>query len=1019
MLKLKKILFMLLALSLVLVVASCGGAENGDCKACVDGDGDGICDVCKKEIPEEEVADVPLFEDGKPTFQIVLTKDASDDVKSAVESTLTAKLNDAYKVTVNSFTEESEDDSAIDVEILIGNVTTRGEKYDFDEHTLGKEGFVIKIIGTKIIVNGGSDDMLIAAIEDFSELLVKKAGSSDVFFTKDDTVLEIQDDYKITSFKVAGTDMKDYTIAADLTRKYYEDSAIYLQDAIYEDTGYWLPIVPLDDATQKSIVMKHVDKASASESFKVTANGSQLVIDCAYDNRLEIATAQFATNKIATARGDVDFKGTVYTQDISVVYYEEFGAVGDGRTDDFGAIYATHEFANECGQTVKATAGKNYYIKDTTLGTDTVHIAKIKTNVDWCGADFTIDDTNLTVMVEYPDERKIAQNVIFKVEPDEEHNMFIIDDEEFLANIAAQGLNQQTKKIDLGIDWDGPVMIVPYNSSHGVFRRPGMSQYNGGPMHEIIVVEADGTISEETPIMFSYAHIDYMEVYKLDPSSAITIENGVFTTLESRINHYLPTEEGTLEYNYDGYIYRGINVQRSYTTLKNVEHRTTGGYSLLDRAERNLEGAMYHGFFGANNANHVTFKDCILQGRTSPGPGNGHSSYGISTVQVNKPVFDGCVQSNFWVYVDPVTYEITNATEYDKDAVGYAKKSRADAIAGMGSVNVNGVTRRLCWGISGTNYCKNLEFINSTLTRIDAHAGLYNGKVINSNVSCMALTGYGDFIVEDSDWYQYAETSQNQLLQLRSDYGYHWSGDISVKNVNAYLLNLDEFIVAGYSYSNWYYGYTCAFPDITIDTLRFYDQRTGDPLKTGLKGYLFKFTSKCQKMHLDDSGISPVFQVNDYDGNGYVDEPRFISDTDGTFYPERDLDGDGKIGNTSLSYDYYMNLPDRITGGVARPGFWAGATHPNSTVNLNRVRPPSYFKVLNNENENGEVFCVYMIENTAGISDGGWHRDANSPDTMGGYFGNTKFYYGEGENDYFFGSDHEGQTITATFDFTK
>ena len=91
--------------------------------------------------------------------------------------------------------------------------------------------------------------------------------------------------------------------------------------------------------------------------------------------------------------------------------------------------------------------------------------------------------------------------------------------------------------------------------------------------------------------------------------------------------------------------------------------------------------------------------------------------------------------------------------------------------------------------------------------------------------------------------------------------------------------------------------------------------------------------------------------------------------------------------------------------------------HPNSTVNLNKVRPPSYFKVLNNENENGEVFCVYMVENTAGISDGGWHRDANTPDTMGGYFGNTRFYYGEGEDDYFFGSDHSNQTITKTFKF--
>ena len=541
-------------------------------------------------------------------------------------------------------------------------------------------------------------------------------------------------------------------------------------------------------------------------------------------------------------------------------------------------------------------------------------------------------------------------------------------------------------------------MIIPYNSAHGVFRRKGMTQYNGEPMHEIIVLEADGSVSSETPIMFSYAQIDSMDVYRLDPSTAITVKNGVFTTLESRVNHYLTQEDGTLLYIYHGYIWRDIHVLRSYTTVENIEHRVTGGFTLLERAEQNLEGAMCHGFLVADNANHVTFKNCTIPGRTSPGPGNGHSSYGFKANHVNKIVLDGCVQPNFWVTIDPVTYEIKNATERDESKTGYsARTATKNVFPGMGSVEVNGINRRLCWGFGGTNYCKNVEYINSTVTRFDAHAGLYNGKIINSRVSYLALTGYGDMIVENSSWYQSDNT--NAIASLRGDYGYHWRGNIILKNVNAYMNNRELAYVTGHGYINWYFGYTCTIPNFTIDNLRFFNQQTEEPLGSDFKVKFVRFKENAKRMHLDDSGVPSVFPVNDYDGDGYIDEPRFISDEDGTFYPACDLDGDGRVGNTSLKYDEYMNAPDFITGGVARPSYFRGATHPTCTANLNKVRPPKYIKVLNNTDENGNAVYKYYVKDTSGegISDGGWYRAANEPDTMGGFFGGTKFFYGDGD----------------------
>ena len=56
--------------------------------------------------------------------------------------------------------------------------------------------------------------------------------------------------------------------------------------------------------------------------------------------------------------------------------------------------------------------------------------------------------------------------------------------------------------------------------------------------------------------------------------------------------------------------------------------------------------------------------------------------------------------------------------------------------------------------------------------------------------------------------------------------------------------------------------------------------------------------------------------------------------------------------------------------------------------------------------ENGEPICKYFIRDTSGegVSDGGWYRDPDTPDTMGGFFGGTRFIYGEGEEDFVLGT---------------
>ena len=72
-----------------------------------------------------------------------------------------------------------------------------------------------------------------------------------------------------------------------------------------------------------------------------------------------------------------------------LVRYSEFGAKGNGKTDDIDAIAAAHAFANQHGLFVKADEGATYYIggKERT--------AFIQTDTDFGTATFIIDDTEV------------------------------------------------------------------------------------------------------------------------------------------------------------------------------------------------------------------------------------------------------------------------------------------------------------------------------------------------------------------------------------------------------------------------------------------------------------------------------------------------------------------------------------------------------------------------------------------------------------------------------------------------
>jgi len=793
-------------------------------------------------------------------------------------------------------------------------------------------------------------------------------------------------DYPINFMKVNGVNMDGYVIATDTQSEDCMRAASKLQCAIYERAGYLFEIVDASTDPDNAILIRCNMQSDPKKSFRVWALGSKVTVNCFYPHMLDFAITHFIDEKIANATGIFNFSGTVYTEDVSVIYYEDFGAVGDGKTNDFKAIYDIHNLANTYGQTVKARPDSVFYISDTRISGSKKSII-INTNTDWQGAKFIIDDSEIAAF-KGGQNYDLYSNPIFYVKPNTEHASFTVTDTEQLSAIAAAGLNQKTTHIDFKVDgWDGAMMIVPYNSTHKVARRKGYSAHSGEAMHELIVIDKYGSVDPDTPIMFDYTSVTKIVVYKLDADSAITIKNATIETIDSRVNH---KRDGVWS---SSYINRGITVERSYTTVENINHIVSGGFTLLERAN-GYEGASSNGMFRAQNASYITFKDCIIPGRQAY---NNSSSYNFRTTCANKVVLDNCIQSNFWVTPDTETGLMTPSEEY---TIG--------AYPSVSSVNIKNdsgtaVSVRMHWGIGGGNYCKNLEFINSKISRYDAHNPLYNGKIINSSLNGMELTGYGTLEITNVDWYQYGTTVP--LLYLRSDYGYHWDGDIVVTDTRAHLYDIGgskptSLKLCHYNYVNWYFGYTCAFPNVTVDNLDIYYTKAGTPLQSCTVNLLGSYN---KKMHLSGTmGTSAIFDYIDANKDDKIDEPRGDFDGDGIIDPPCDLDGDGVVGETSLIYSDYASYTQKEK--------YSGIKHPSCKVNLNPVKPPSYFKVINNDGVGGKGYYTYVIPNSSYTENGVSYE---------GFFGNTKFIYqnASGAEKYFVGTNHTKQTETKTFKF--
>ncbi|MBQ8719933.1 MAG: hypothetical protein IJY65_02750 [Clostridia bacterium] len=269
---------------------------------------------------------------------------------------------------------------------------------------------------------------------------------------------------------------------------------------------------------------------------------------------------------------------------------------------------------------------------------------------------------------------------------------------------------------------------------------------------EVVIVDKDGNLDPLTPLVFDYGRVTTMKAYAID-DKPITIKGGTFTTWAN------------LEESMSRYYARGLYVQRANTTVYGVTH-------LVDKEPETVNGSRpYYGFFFTEYSHNITFDSCVMTSHKYYTSG----TYDTWATRATAVTWKNCTQSD----------------RIDRFAEGY-------------------------WGVMASKFTKNLTFENCVLSRFDAHEGVCNVTIKDSEIGeIINLVGWGTAVIENT---KVTSGNKNYFVRLREDYGSTWEGDIYITNCEIHVANTSKkaYVVRADWYEH-YFGYDCYLPNLYVD----------------------------------------------------------------------------------------------------------------------------------------------------------------------------------------------------------
>ena len=783
-LKLRSIIAIVLILcTAMLALVSCDFSDISELKDNILGEFGP--DAEQEEEEEVVLNEIALITEGKVNFQIVKT----------------AKLGSKGIKKVNAFVEQLEsldlevdepvddkDVSAVkEYEIIIGYGAVNRPGCDVDFHEIGEDGYIIKVVGTKVVIAGGSDDAVADAIDVFCKKVLKITAKVDTLedatiTMKTSKTYKRRTEYDVTDIKVGADQISlndGYYLDYDVVDRNISTAGNLVREEIFLVSGIWLPLtaeMPEGETPEHVISIKAVADAGPN-AFRISVDdNSNIVIECQTEHISGILKGvnAFLDKTIRNKKNAIRiYADMTFTYAINVVRYIEFGAKGDGKTDDFEAIKKTHEYANENGMKVLEDAGKTYFIGPDSYGK---HI-NVKTDVDWGSAKFIIDDYNLTPYTKTGSTYDRARNVFYIVSDSER---VTLDPSMYEGISLKAGSVEEGGTANVGMTFSGTTMLGLTYTGQKVFIRWGGNANNGGNTYEQIIVSANGDISPETPLAFSYPRLDDVTALLVD-DTPITIKGGTFTTWANQVCYDFP-DSSWLGGNQYYYYNRGIGITRSNVTITGQKHYV----------EREGEkGYPYSAWFGVGTCYNTLITDCVV---------TGHKAY-----LEERPGGGG-----------------TTMGSYDLSASGALK------VVWKNVKQSNSITDQGLWGVMGSNNCKNLTYDGCSLSRFDAHNGTYNAYILNTDIGFdINLIGWGEAVIKNTTIH-----SGDRVAALRVDYGATWRGTIKVINVtmkgyakisggeiNTNTKPLKDYGIIDATWKDHEFGNLAYLPSIEIDGL--------------------------------------------------------------------------------------------------------------------------------------------------------------------------------------------------------
>ncbi len=533
---------------------------------------------------------------------------------------------------------------------------------------------------------------------------------------------------------VNGVSVEEYSVFAP-SGEVYSAAAQTLCNEIYKACGK--KIYAAENASEKAFVIN--EDLNGTDEFNLKVENGNVYITGSSKAGISRGITAFADEVLLASQGGYDFKnGYEFGKTFSdYVTYEDFGAAGDGETDDLEAIVKTHEYANANGLSVFANETATYYIG----GADKT--ACIMSDTNWSTARFIIDDSDV----------ENRSSWIFNVAPSKP-SADITD--------KISPLKADAKSVETSLDCKSLVVLTDSNIKRYI--RKGANQNSGSNQTDVILVDENGNILPETPLIWDFDSITAATAYPID-SETLTVKGGRFTTIANGADS---------EYNYYA---RGIQVRRSNTVIDGIYH---------DIKNEGKTGAPYSAFVSLSCCADVTVKNSTF---------TGHKKYS-TTGSAGTSVTMG-------------TYDIGAATAVNAKFINCNQ--------------TNDITDIDYWGIAGTNYCKNLVYDGCALSRFDAHQGVLNATVKNSVLGHhgIKLIGSGTALIENTT------VLAEDFVDLRPDYGSTWNGELIIRNCKFYPTGISSHIINAENSEDHDFGYICYLPQ-RIEVDGFYVHRIGN-----------------------------------------------------------------------------------------------------------------------------------------------------------------------------------------------